>query len=76
MADTRETTDAVVEVEGTDLPSASYAKAIASEYGRYAANGPLSCYGAPAFAADQAVPASHPMVPVWLADGSIRAIEA
>jgi hypothetical protein len=54
---------------------ADYVAAVAQEYGQYRAKYLLNVYGAPAFAPGAPVPASHPMVEGWLADGSIERVE-
>jgi hypothetical protein len=58
----------------TPMP-ADYVAAVALEYGQYRAKYLLHVGGAPAFAAGAPVPASHPMVDGWLADGSIEQVK-
>jgi hypothetical protein len=58
----------------TPMP-ADYVAAVALEYGQYRAKYLLHVGGAPAFAPGAPVPASHPMVDGWLADGSIERVK-
>ena len=70
-------TEAPVVEEAVEAPptgAQSYAAAVRAEYSQYVAAGPLHVDGVLAFAAGSPVPAGHPQVPTWLADGSIRAV--
>lgn len=66
-------------IEPTELvsepASGSYVAAIQEEYGQFVATHLLLVGGVPAFAEGSPVNASHPMVPVWLADGSITRVK-
>jgi hypothetical protein len=74
-----ENPDQAAPVEDAPLVSepmpADYVAAVAEEYGQYRAVHMLNVYGAPAFAPGAPVPASHPMVEGWLADGSIERVK-
>ena len=56
--------------------SVSYAQAIRLEYSQYRAVQVVHVDGVPAFNAGAAVPASHPLLAGWLADGMVVPVDA
>lgn len=51
-----------------------FVAALASEYSQYVAEVPITWFGALAFNTGSPVPAGHPMLAAWLADGSVRPV--
>jgi hypothetical protein len=67
--------DTAVETTATETTEPTFSEAIGVEYRQYRAKGPLAYFGAAAFREGDQVPASHPGVPLWLADGSIERVQ-
>lgn len=61
---------------GAGIPAGGYLAAIDAEYSQYRSTQLLLVNGVPAFAPGSAVPASHPGVAQWLADGMIERVGA
>ena len=55
--------------------SAGYLSGIAADYAQYIATGPIVVNGARAFNAGARVPASHPLLPVWIAGGYVTRVD-